>query len=375
MSSHVTAVREEVAKINALTDKVPYWKPKAGQNTIRILPPIPPDQLFFHSYYMVFKFGPNQRSFVPRKQFGDENCPWEAYYTQLKQQRDEVSRKMVQQFRPSLQIVMWVIDRNDPTRGPQLWSTTRQNLNTLSSFMADPQVGDMTLSVPDADGRGACDLTIHYTPKEKTENGVAKYQMYPARQSSALGNPDWLKENLFEKYHVGRASDPEWIKAVLEGRDREFIDTLRAKSVGEEAAPWETEQDHNSKALCLPAGVTLATEFWVAQDGKVEKTTADEVGKLLEAGRNPQIMPLGPGAAWGTAMSLGFSITSVGQTPPPPAPTAPAPPPAPAAPPPPPLLDPVAMQQQLQKMQQMPQPPAAITADAIEQMLKDAGAK
>jgi hypothetical protein len=373
MSNHITAVREEVAKINSLSERVPYWKPKAGQNAIRILPPIPPDKLFFHSYYMVFKFGPNQRSFVPRKQFGDENCPWEAYYTQLKQQKDEVSRKMVQQFRPSLQIAMWIVDRSDQARGPQLWSTTRQNLNTISSFMADPQVGDMTLANPDADGRGACDLVVHFTPKEMTDNGIAKYQMYPARQSSPLGNLDWLKENLFEKHNVGRASDPEWIKAILEGRDREFIEQLRAGSVSEEAAPWE--DDRNSKALCLPAGITLATEFWLAQDGKVSKTTADAIGKLLEIGQNPQIMPLTAGAVWGTAASLGFSITPVTVTPPPSPPSAPAPSAAPATPPPPPLLDPAAMQQQLQKMQQMPKPSLPTTADELEKMLREAGAK
>ena len=95
------------------------WKPKEGDNVIRILPPTwdNPDHygltLGFH-----FSIGPEHSAFICPFKFKRAPCP-------ICEKKDKLERmgmeKESKSLRATLRTLVWLIDRNDEGKGPQLW--------------------------------------------------------------------------------------------------------------------------------------------------------------------------------------------------------------------------------------------------------------
>ena len=95
------------------------WKPKEGDNIIRILPPTwdDPDHygltLGFH-----FSIGPEHSAFICPFKFKRAPCP-------ICEKRDTLERMGMKEeakaFRFTMRTLVWLIDRNEETKGPQLW--------------------------------------------------------------------------------------------------------------------------------------------------------------------------------------------------------------------------------------------------------------
>ena len=188
MTSRNDRYKQKIDQLERGGDRASFWKPKAGENTIRIIPGYDPIGTgmkdFFKEYKMAYGIGKNNRSIVPRDQFGDPACPYRKYFDILSKKDDPISREEADRIKAKSTVAIWIIDRSNEAIGPQLWSTTPNNLRSLLQYIVDPEYGDITVPVPDADGKGALDIKILMTPKDKSDNGFVKYAITPKRNSS-----------------------------------------------------------------------------------------------------------------------------------------------------------------------------------------------
>lgn len=100
--------------------EVKVWTPKDGDNRIRILPPTWEDaghyglEVFAH-----YQVGPDNSAFLCRKKHFNEDCPiCDARKEALDDGDEEQSRALNWRKR----VIMWIIDRKEEGKGPQLWS-------------------------------------------------------------------------------------------------------------------------------------------------------------------------------------------------------------------------------------------------------------
>ncbi len=118
--------RGEAAKTQGYSE-IPFWKEKEGINVIRILPGYAPRTLPFIEYRKVF-IRDRKTGFTPRAQFGLD-CPFEVHYNNLRKQKDDASKKQLDNIQLRNRVAFIVIDRNDENAGPQVWETNLQNLS------------------------------------------------------------------------------------------------------------------------------------------------------------------------------------------------------------------------------------------------------
>jgi len=331
-------------------ERAPRWKPHAGMNTIRIIPKFDPKKTnevdFFKKYKAVFGLGvEGNRMITPRDQFSDAHCPFQAWYSELCQKTDEISRRAAIAAKPKQQIAIWVIDREKEGEGPKLWYTTPKNLRTILSICCDDDWGDITLAMPDADNKGARDLKINYTPQDQSPTNFAQFDIGCKPQPTPLGTQaqmqQWLSEDLFAKHRIGHASDVGWIEAVLNGTEKEYIEMKQQSPTGEVSAP-APETSHAAPeanpapapsapavpSVSLPAGINDGDQWWVVDSsGKTVPTTPAEIAGMVGNGDDPMCMPHSQEGGWKIATERGFVKIA-----PPPAPAPPAAPPAPAPP-------------------------------------------
>ncbi|MDD4988370.1 MAG: hypothetical protein PHS68_05715 [Candidatus Izemoplasmatales bacterium] len=330
MTSKQDYYRQKQQEWDSKGGKFAYWKPKPGENVIRILPPFnpesplnypefDPDNLtthFFREYEYVFKCGAAGRKIIPRTQFGLSDDPFEAYRASLEKRAhagDKAAAGMLRNNTPQKAVGMWIIDRNNEEAGPQFWETTLNNMKAIVSICADPWFGDIDRPVPDKNGRGARDLKVIYTPKEKAKNGFAKYEFIADPQTSKLHNDDdkmleWLSTDLWQKYpNVCGPSDVGYIQAVIDDKVDEYFASKRDEQHGEPEPP------------------TDGSRWWVFLMGQAVQLPVWELQERIDKGEKLQIMPLDQSSSWADASEYGFDRTRE--------PEAPQPPPSPSTPP------------------------------------------
>jgi len=230
--------------------------------------------------------------------------------------------------------------------------------------MQDPDYDDITLV-----DKGV-DLTVHFTPKEKSSSGFPEYQITPRRHSSPLGTAEqiaeWTKEDLFVKFHIGEPLPAEQLKAILQGREDDYLagtydpnNPTAELPIPEGTVPGEkslaaaygvARQPSAPSPAPSPAPVTPQDEvpfktpdedkFWLSNNGQVKLITRAEVQEFVDAGWDPvqgHLMSEDQSSGWKSATLFGFQAP-----PPPPPPALPPKPPAPVPPPPAPVPPPPA---------------------------------
>ena len=338
--------RQKMNEIKTGFDKCPRWKPKEGQNVLRILPK-PAGKLDWFVEFQCAFIKHNNKNYCLVPNPNDSNDPHARHVKELLQRGDEASRKEANEVRLQQQVGMFVIDRADESKGPQLWTTTPKNLRAILVYCVDPKYGDITLPEPDVDGKGAIDVIIDFVPKEKSPTKFAQYTIRCDRFASSLSkDPNlvklWTAEDLFEKYDVGKPSEPDYAKALLDGTIEEFIASRQGPKDGAPAAPPPPAP--LPPGAQLPDGMAAGSQVWLLVDGQTKDSTASQVASLVAAGNDPTVYVNG----WKKASEAGFRVVVVA---PPTPPTAP-PPPAPPAPPSPPVPSSIAedLQKQIEEL-------------------------
>jgi hypothetical protein len=338
-------VRQKQAEVEARTNfDTPWFEfEDEGIYTLRILPPFGDKKQFWLEYQKSFKVGPNQKIVVPLSQFGQE-CPLQKRIDALNKAGDELSKKEASRIRPKTRVAMFVIDRKNEAKGPQIFETNLDVFRDILTIMADPEFGDITHP------EKGTDISVNYTPGKKTKNGFPEWKPQPRRNSSPLStNPQqqsqWLEKDLFDEYRVGQASEAAYIEAVLAGTEAAYIQQRKeqrqqgqtAASSAPVAAPAAPAAPPPLAAPAASPVVThqflAGTKLWQALNGQVTETTVEKVCERLKTEKPESVMLMKQDGMnqWQTAAQMGFAVS----IPAPAAPAAPSPPMSPPMAPPP----------------------------------------
>lgn len=284
--TNIARVRETQDDIKRGAPKdtdLPTIKWEEGSYRLRILPPPGDSEEPWRKVQTCFSVGPNKKTLIPRKQYGLEPCPLSEYLSKLAKKSDAVSQKTYKSQKPSTRFKMFVIDRNDEAPGPKLMDLNVVAMKDLLLFFADEEYGD--LSDPE-DGR---DLKITYIPKEKSNDGFPKIEIIPSAKITPLrtkGVDDetyrsWLSEDYFTKYRIGFPSDPDYVKAVLDGQEASFKGSRVTQQDGtkiqwrEDGAPGATAASDEDDEDAPPPARKPPVKAAVDDEDEPENVQAD----------------------------------------------------------------------------------------------------
>lgn len=326
--------------------KIVWFTPNPGVNRLRICPSFYPgdkERLFFRTFKQAWLQGQTKRRRItPAFQYGDESCPYKRYYDLLALKTDEVSRKELHAMRTDNVYVMFVLDLDAPGKGWQCWTAHQKQWVDIITYCVDTRTyGDITLAEPDADGKGAIPIELTYTKGAKADT-------YKIRCDSGWRSkldPAYIPtEDLFEKHEIGKATDSEFVRAVLERRDDTYLEE-RKKEFKEQfdnaTSPWDSEAPAQSGPKVEHPFSQRERFYFYDGTNPVSEKTAEAVSAFVLQKQDPMLMDINKTSGWKKASEFGFKLIEPTPPPPPPAPPAPPAPPqtsgfaAPAPPPPP----------------------------------------
>lgn len=220
----------EALKESLAGDKVKYLKLGLGKHVIRLCPP-PVGEPFPWKQVKVHKnIGPKDKKVIPDL---TKDNPIQNEIDRLVGLGDPASLERAKKMRLQDTFYMFVIKRGEEAKGPQLWEATSKQIRALMAFFLDNQI-DIS------DPHKGHDVTVEGNDSGKKYNGkpVADYTFGIKMKPSPILDPlpDWLTENLFERYRVGRFSDSDYMQAVLDGTEEEFLNQRRADREARRAA-------------------------------------------------------------------------------------------------------------------------------------------
>jgi hypothetical protein len=183
-------------EVAAASESGNFWKPKAGENVIRILPgrrdlhrtPLVPTW----SHYVEIAGEERGVSFLcPRKHKAGHACPGCMRLEELRGTGNPADYKAAASFLPKLRVYANVIDRRDPGVGPQTFAFGKTVYDPLMSYRSSDPAIDIPFTNPDDTG---CDVVI----VKKGEGKQTEYSVRLAKAFSALSHDDeqalaWLE--------------------------------------------------------------------------------------------------------------------------------------------------------------------------------------
>ena len=317
-------------------EKVKRFKFKEGMNIIRIIPPFGDRLDFYIDIEKSWLVGPTWKGPVIRpRQFGKPD-PVSDLIERLKASEDESQMKRANflERQTSKNIECFIIDRNNPQEGPQLASLNWTIFNEIMALFSDSEYADITHA------ETGTDLKISWTPgvrKGEKWTVKPKWQLTPARSSSPLDFPEALECDLFLKYRLEDPMGADFIEAILEGREEQFLADAKAAreaadeggeseegpsppqipstSATDEAVRKELARIKGTKAPPppKPKGTPpeiLAASFYVVEEGNpVLYPDGKKVQELMDQGQtNVDVIKVGDDE-WGTPKSYGFIST------------------------------------------------------------------
>lgn len=210
-----------------------WWRPNWGDNVVRVLPAIDPDDVFFletarhrinGEWFYCLKFQPDPETGRPQK------CPICEARTRLFRSGDADLIKIAKDIKPKKQYLMNLVDRKDEDEtkvhvfasGVKIW-------NKMVTTMLDDDI-DIT------DVEEGYDFLIKKEEGPKTENGQfpsydnskAKRKATPLHEDPKVAKQ--ILENRVELSEVPRFDEP----AVLQGAVDAYIQSLTDPTSNEE---------------------------------------------------------------------------------------------------------------------------------------------
>ena len=183
MALNIEAMRQKLANSQNRTSgnkNDTKWKPKEGDQTIRILPTADGDP--FKEFHFHYNVGKNPGILCPKKNYG-ENCPICDFASQLWREgvdnNNDQSKNAAKKLFARKRYYSPVIIRGSETDGVKIWAYGKTAYETLLGYVLDPDYGDIT------DPETGTDLVLTYTVPG-TPGSFPKTQLKPRRRPSVL---------------------------------------------------------------------------------------------------------------------------------------------------------------------------------------------
>lgn len=182
------------------------WKPEAGKNKIRVLPPgsqyidkelggkgeaMSRLDVPFRSHFVRLD-GRDVEVFRCLRDVDDQKCPACEFFFQHKDSKDEAVKKMAKHLNNSFRFLLNIVDMKEPEKGVQPYETGSTVRNSILTTVSEGDYG--TCVDPGEDGR---DFLVHLTMGSETASGYNSYEVNPGpKQYSIL---DELPEGWVEQ--------------------------------------------------------------------------------------------------------------------------------------------------------------------------------
>jgi hypothetical protein len=209
-----------------LSNKFTTFRPKKGDNCLRILPPTWDDpQHFGLEVWVHYSVGLDKNAYLclNSKPDSDEECP----ICREKQEAERIGDTTYgDTLRVTKRVLYWLIDRDEEKEGPLLWAAPWTMDRDICLLAVDKRTGEH-YNVDDPEE--GYDVEFSYTsPSGKTPG---KYDaLMIARRSSELGNVEWLDfiiDNPLSEVLVYH--DAEYIEGKFAGKSSDSDDAAEDK--------------------------------------------------------------------------------------------------------------------------------------------------
>ena len=262
-ADRLAAVREKLAKTDLRGGGGGFFSPKDGRSIIRILPEVGEMQFFYQQVGTHMLPGTDNRKQFYCPNFtseGEFDCPICDYVEELRKSGDKASLALSSTLRVKRKFWMNVIDRENESAGPQIFTPGVMVFSQISSLISDPDYGDIF------DTKSGIDLII-----EKKGKGLdTEYQVKPRRDSTPLHEDEKMVEEWLSKAKdltpVEVSDDPEEDKDLTKGHilfilpyerlEREFEATSDQEDVDEDEPEEEAPRRSTSTIRRSPAPAT-----------------------------------------------------------------------------------------------------------------------
>jgi hypothetical protein len=173
-------IKDVQKKLNELKSKssgggssIPYWKPEEGDNLIRIVPYQHNEDWPFIDVYTHYKFSKlaKLKYFLTSPKTVGKPDPILEWAETLEQTGEKSDYELAKKFKPAHRVYVPIIVRGKEDEGVKFYGFGVTILESLLSIIDDPDWGDITAL---KDGR---DITIKYTPKEKSSTNYAESKL------------------------------------------------------------------------------------------------------------------------------------------------------------------------------------------------------
>ena len=212
-----------------IPDEYKVWQPKAGDHTIRILPPTW-DEAEHHGFdiYVHYGVGPDDAQYLCLAKMKGEHCP---ICEERKRLEAEGDQEAADALKPSKRVLVWMIDRNEEKEGPMIWSMPWTIDRDISKLVVDKRSGEV---LPIDHPEEGYDIEFE---RKGTGMKTEYLGLQIARRSSDLGEEKWLDYVVDHPLpEVLKFYEEAYIKAVFAGASKSDDDEEPPKKAKEETS-------------------------------------------------------------------------------------------------------------------------------------------
>lgn len=198
------------------------WKPREGQNLVRILPPggqyvdnWGAMQDLAHAFKMHFFRIEGRPTDVSRcLEELKQTCPacdtWRAW----RKSEDPGIKELAKQIAPSDQYLFNILDINNLQSGIQVWAANYTCWDKVMEIAANPSWGNVV------DPANGVNFDVQLTPGNRSRSGYNSYSVMPEPQRTTVmailqNIPNWKEELDKIADHIAAAKEPDEIVAIL----------------------------------------------------------------------------------------------------------------------------------------------------------------
>ena len=207
MGINLEKMKAKLEKLNQQGAGGVFWKPQAGEQTIRIVPT--PDGDPFKEFWIHYGVGKERPFLSPKKNFGDDD-PLDDFVRELYSDGGPESIKLAKQIKAKQRFCSPVIVRGEEEKGVRLWGYGKRVYQALIELCLNPEYGDI------ADVMEGTDLTIKYT--KASGESFPQTSIVPKRRSSPIveEDPEKVLEGIpsFDKAYTRKT--PDDVRVILE---------------------------------------------------------------------------------------------------------------------------------------------------------------
>jgi hypothetical protein len=260
-ADRLTAIRDRLSKANQGGGS--YWKPKPGDNHIRILEPVGDMGLEWINVGQHF-LSQGEVHVCPKFTL-EQRCPICELVSELYAQGDDASKQTARKIQMSKSFWMNIIDRNNEMAGVQIFRAPKTVLDYIAALVTDPSYNDFEQEHFVFDAESGRDVNVKRVGTTMTDT---KYSVVPAAKDTPLSKDaaqmdQWLEQAMdlnpvlltedptedaqFTHDDQGRLMCPvavepyDRLKRAVEGRS--FEDALEPETVEQEGSDLPFPED------------------------------------------------------------------------------------------------------------------------------------